>query len=287
MSDNRIEYVIFGPDDLVDFQELILEPVWEELTSLGSFEDNDIAAIGALENGRPVGALIARLCDRQEVQLGSLWVAPGARGQGIGKGLLHACLEEALRVYTSVYTIPEEEPVLISLHVDYALGGEDLAAFEHFLKENGFKGFARSGSVYVIPAEGAPIAPSPDARALSSVSDDLTEALEMLAEDTDFQMEPALSFFAGSEDKPACVVLCALAGETDYTVVSQAFDGCTESEYAGTLGRVFCALRAACPGAVVLADSRKNAFPAVWDHLTDACGETAAHASAVLNALFE
>lgn len=287
MSDRHIEYVLFGPDDLVDFQDLIIEPVWEELIPLGEYDSEDIIAVGAVADGLPVGALVARMCERQEVQLASLWVVPRFRGMGIGKGLLDACLEKALDTYTDVYAIPEEQPTLISLHVDYALGGEDLAAFESFLKANGFKGFTHSGSVCLIPVDRAPAVPSGGARALSSVSGELTDAFDSLSEDTGFQMEPALSFFTGNEDKPGCVVLCAHCGESDFTVVSHVFDGCTEEDYAGALGCVFASLRAAYPGSIVLADSEKNAFAAVWDSLASACGETAYHASAVRIVLFE
>lgn len=288
MTDKSIEYVIFKPEDLADFQDLILDTIWEELIPMDDFSENDVIALGALENGRPVGALIARMYDRFDVQVASLWVDPASRGCGIGRGLLDACLGEALDTYTDAYRLPEDEPVGISMHVDYALGEKYIAAFEGFLKETGFRGFKRTGCVYLIPADAAGVpAPSASARALSSVSKDLTDDFDRMTEELDVQMEPSLSFYAGDEEKPDCIILCAFGADNDFTVSSMIFDKCTEDVYAGALGCVFKAVSAAYPGALIIADSALNAYPALWSKTASECGEIAWHASADRYVVFE
>lgn len=240
----------FDETTLEDFQDVILPSVLEELLALDDFADFGVLAVGAMLDGAPIGALIARLLSETQAQILSLYVVPECRRAGVASAMLDGIAAMCFDLFDSV----EQWEVPVGICIDYVTDETMRKALESFLDSTGFRVREERPPVYRLAASCEhSLSGSGEAHPLPNDAE-LAEWLEEIAPGSG----PELGIFAGSEDAPSCILLASDAGDGSYDLISYAPEGCGDAEYLSALKLL---LQKLGKDAVVYADAAKNACP--------------------------
>lgn len=248
------QVMAFDETTVQDFHDVILENVLAELYSLDNFEDYGVLAVGAMQNGQAIGAVIAKLLSEADVQIISLYVAPEFRGAGVATTMLDGVAALCFDLFDSI----ERYEVPVAICIDYVQDGEQTEKLEKFLEKNNFRFREERPEVYMLTAGCADALSGSDAaRELPSYAGELFSAW---ADEAELNTKPELCVYTGEEDEPQCMMLLLDAGDGSFDLVSFAESGCSEADFEAALKLV---LQKVDKNAEIFADGAKNVCPAV------------------------
>lgn len=280
-----LEYVKISQEYLGDFRDLVLTNVLEEVRHYPDMKEEGLFALGTVDSGLPVAAVIGQLRPDNEVYLHSFLVQEDYRGRGIGRELMKGVLQTAYDVFSNFGEKPGDAENVF-LHTGYSLPRDVFDSFSAFLKAVGFTEFVSYRPVYVFEANKLRDDPlvreafMPDFHAEPGVhccagveSGPLKEACRQ-TDAFDMEADPALCFFTGTQEKPDFMIMAAHGAGSDYYVTSRIFarranqDMCLEA-----LKVMLRAISAENPDFLLLADGDSNEPDAVWEQLAETSGE--------------
>ena len=131
---------VIGKDRLRFFRDLILPSVYEELKRFPGDPETEYICLAASpeDSEEPASALIAQMEDDGDLNVLSLFTLPEHRRKGLASFLIDRLLNAALGLFQWE---PEETETGIFLKTLYRLPPGAEAAYDAFLKKNGFTDF--------------------------------------------------------------------------------------------------------------------------------------------------
>lgn len=284
----NIEYVDVSREGMEDFADIIMPETFDALMDLEDLDDLGMVLIGAVDAGRPVGAIAVQLIEEGGIDILSLYVEPSSRRNGIGSELIKRVLSVGLEAFEPVElqeTVGVDIPVKLTLHTEFAIEGAEHEEFLSFLKKNGFSEINDLGSFYTFDAQSlkalcGTVAGS-DVISLEEAAaghlDELSEAFEAKGLNTELKY----CCIIGSFDRPDAMMLVEKSGENEFFVSSQVFgEEIDEDRYMSMIAKVAADMAEDNKDFHIIAGNEENAFPDIWDKFAASALTVAKHTSA-------
>lgn len=285
----EVRYVTFSAEGLEDFRQVILPDVCEQLFLLKRFDSENISAIGALADGEPAGALIARITGESAAVIDSIYVSSEYRRTGIGTELFRRFLSIASSSLDPTGGA-EDNIVPVGITADYALPEKSAEIFGKFLDSLGFRLFQEKPDVYYFESDRLEHfgAEEPGVFCFTDIEGtDETELFDFF-ESLDITAAVKYSFYCGKKDDPDAMLLVSFGDDDTYIFSSiQMNDGPGEAEFGKLVSAAVNAIRRDCRDFAIIVNGADNILPGYWAGLAAEYGQTVKHTTAGMAAIFE
>lgn len=285
----EFEFFRIFEDGLYDFKPYITGNIFEQLMQLDDFEEQLVVCVGAVADGRPIGALAAQLLTGNEIFMYSIVVDPAYQRMGVGRGLIRGILSEACEVFADEYSI-RAMPFRVFLHTDYALPENEIDGFEKFLQAVGFRDFYAMEDSYCIYGEklGAEWFEAPSechrmkiasfTEQTNGYSDEVSAYL--MNQGVSLSTDHAFMSIAGEELKTILAAEYGMDNEYNLRAVTDDDEDIPEEEYLALLKNVLCSLKAETPDFLLIADGHTNINTGILKRLAEQAGTVYLHREA-------
>jgi len=218
-----IQFVDFKNEYFDDFKGFILPNIYHELISSTVMAEDGLFCIGALDEERPIGALVARLSADRELDMASIYVDKDYRRQQVGSALIDHLLAAAVELID--YSSPLEDPNIgIMLNCEYSLPEDGCDVFKKFLISKGFTMHTEYEKLmYLEPDDIKALAAFCSGKTKKFPLDEDLNNFDELLQGTGIQINEKLSFYTGPEDDPSAMLLTGYGFDGVY-FISQKLD---------------------------------------------------------------
>jgi len=276
----NINFTRVYEDGIYDFREVILPNVWEELLVAESFDKYGLIIIGATdENGKALGAVVARLLEGYEIFLSSVYVLIENRREGIGTMLFDSLIQEAVQEFNP--SLDDNSRLVSFMRAEYALLDKDMDVFHKFLERVGFTDFLEKPATYMFTKEDLKKIERNEEIKVLNMGEELGDGLYDFFSSFDLIVEPKYSFFTGTKADPRLMMLCELDDESNFfltcnSIVSDA----TYDELEAVLYSFRSIIEEDYSDYTVLVNGEKNNNLEDWDRINKTCGVKASREEA-------
>ena len=273
-----------------NFQDFILDNVFAQIAQLPDLKEEGIIVIGAVADGKPVGAAVAQLFEEYEIYIHSIMVADEYRRQGVGTQLLQEVLNVCLMAYDPAFILnPQHDEFFV--HLEYALPEPEKTDFEGFLKAFGFAKFYDFPALYVFRS-GQISGLGKKCPGVSSVVEAEGADRELIAdffEETGLYPDPELCFFTGTEEEPRCLMIAQPLGDGTYQIsgVNTDEESSREQDLQDLFFHMIYAVQQKNDSYTLLVNEMQNQEEDFWKRIAETHGETISHREAALVVSFE